>query len=516
LICLHSFSDEAPDKGGTIFDPAGLGFKPCQHFWRDEDGDALHGLHVPGMCLAWYSQAMLGATGLSKMQWAVLDGVRTKPSPGLMGACPGCGGEVRAKCGKQVTWHWAHVVAECDSWSEGESEWHLKWKYRFPEEIQEVSMGPHRADVKGDAAVLEVQASQMDVDTLAEREEFYGEMLWMLKGEDFQERFEITYAGARLYRFVWKTPRKCWGFSRRRILIDFSFGVFEVLEFDRLTSTPFTGVGRFISPAEIYESICGLDIEPAGEAAEWRSATEKALAGRLRFENVLDLISEVTVAWENLNKKYNLRRYLEKFLRQQNILSVPNWLDGVDESMLKNFQIRVWKDLQRYESESAKWESVVQDLCLFCENEEEEHRRRRRKVDAERELLLATVRELHEERERQRSAMALQRQRELDEAARISAKARRDVETAHKLKTEKEERLRAAKKLSLELLEQSKPLALEWQRGSLVDQIQSIRPRPATAYGSWSTGDLQGLLASLNAARERLGQAKWSQLAGVR
>jgi hypothetical protein len=75
-------------------------------------------------------------------------------------------------------------------------------------------------------------------------------------------------------------------------------------------------------------------------------------------------------------------------------------------------------------------------------------RRRRRKVDAERELLLATVRELHEERERQRSAMALQRQRELDEAARISAKARRDVETAHKLKTEKEERLRAAKKLS--------------------------------------------------------------------
>jgi hypothetical protein len=429
-----------------------------------------------------------------------------------MGACPGCGGEVRAKCGKQVTWHWAHVVAECDSWSEGESEWHLKWKYRFPEEIQEVSMGPHRADVKGDAAVLEVQASQMDVDTLAEREEFYGGMLWMLKGEDFQERFEITYAGAHLYRFVWKTPRKCWGFSRRRILIDFSFGVFEVLEFDYVTSTPFTGVGKFTSPAEIYESICGLDIALAGEAAEWRRATEKALAERLRLENVLDLISEVTLAWENLNNKYKSRRYLEKFLRQQNISNVPSWLDGVDQSILKNFQVRVWKDLERYETESAKWESVVQDLCLFSEKEEEELRRCSRVAAAH----LASVRESLEERDRQQSAMALQRQRELDEAARISAKARRDVETAQKLKAEKEERLRAAEKLSAELLEQSKALALEWQRGSLVDQIQSIRPRPAATYGSWSTGDLEGLLASLNAARERLGQARWSQLAGLR
>jgi predicted acyl esterase len=124
--------------------------------------------------------------------------------------------------------------------------------------------------------------------------------------------------------------------------------------------------------------------------------------------------------------------------------------------------------------------------------------------------------QMDEEEERQRVAMALQRQRERNEAARISAKARRDVETAQKLKAEREERLRAAEKLSAELLEQSKALALEWQRGSLVDQIQSIRPRPATTYGSWSTGDLQGLLASLNAARERLGRAKWSQLAGAR
>jgi predicted acyl esterase len=151
----------------------------------------------------------------------------------------------------------------------------------------------------------------------------------------------------------------------------------------------------------------------------------------------------------------------------------------------------------------------VQDFYLFCKNCE-------RVAAAERELLYVRVQEMQEEDERQRSLVALQRQRELDEAARISAKARRDVETAQKLKAEREERLRAAEKLSAELLEQSRALALEWQRGSLVDQIQSIRPRPATAYGSWSTGDLQGLLASLNAARERLGQARWSQLAGVR
>jgi hypothetical protein len=162
---------------------------------------------------------------------------------------------MRAKCGEVLTWHWAHLTAECDPWSEPESQWHLNWKARFPEAYQEVVVGPHRADVKGPAAVLEVQKSQIAPEMIREREEFYGEMLWMLNGEDFAERFHIVYEGCGTYRFEWKNPRKTWATAERRILIDFG----EIFEITRIgtTKTPWTGRGRYVGGVELYEAVCG-------------------------------------------------------------------------------------------------------------------------------------------------------------------------------------------------------------------------------------------------------------------
>jgi len=191
------------------------------------------------------------------MRLAIVDGQRREASPGLHGCCPGCGGPVRAKCGEVLTWHWAHLTAECDPWSEPESQWHLNWKARFPEQYQEVVIGPHRADVMGPAAVLEVQKSQIAPEMIREREEFYGEMLWMLKGEDFADRLKIKYRGRGMYCFEWKNPRKTWSAAERRLLIDIKGEIFEITRINGYYKTPWTGQGRFISGAELFEAICG-------------------------------------------------------------------------------------------------------------------------------------------------------------------------------------------------------------------------------------------------------------------
>src|SRR5690606_41098623 len=88
------------------------------------------------------------------MKFAIVDGARREAAPNLSGACPACQRPVVAKCGKLRIWHWAHRRALlCDSWWEGETEWHRAWKSQFPVEWQEVVHSAedgerHIADVK--------------------------------------------------------------------------------------------------------------------------------------------------------------------------------------------------------------------------------------------------------------------------------------------------------------------------------------------------------------------------------
>jgi hypothetical protein len=193
--------------------------------------------------------------------------------------CPLCKTETIAKCGQIVTWHWAHKsLIQCDPWWEPESQWHLDWKGLFPADWQEVIIGQHRADVRTPAGqVIEFQASQLSPDKITEREAFYGSMLWILKGEDFAEWFEVVessrYAklrctssycqlkqgwpmresaaylhgqscpacgselevipdveyGQRPYwTFKWRHPRKSWSFAKQPIGIDFEGMIFWI------------------------------------------------------------------------------------------------------------------------------------------------------------------------------------------------------------------------------------------------------------------------------------------------
>lgn len=61
-------------------------------------------------------------------------------------------------------------------------------------------MGPHRADIRrDDGLVIELQASSISAEEIAEREAFYGEMVWLLDGREFVlDESWLDYTGARV------------------------------------------------------------------------------------------------------------------------------------------------------------------------------------------------------------------------------------------------------------------------------------------------------------------------------
>lgn len=170
------------------------------------------------------------------------DGRRVQAAKGLAAACPCCQSEVIAKCGSVVVHHWAHKsLKDCDSWSEGETEWHRAWKERFPEECREVVMGCHRADVRlpdrdGVVRVIEFQHSPISVEEAAEREAFYGPgLVWV-----FDERQSMIKRGDYA---VWKRkkrPRACLTGTSRETFLDLGDVMFEVVRVCRREAVPLT------------------------------------------------------------------------------------------------------------------------------------------------------------------------------------------------------------------------------------------------------------------------------------
>lgn len=160
------------------------------------------------------------------MLLAHVDGATVEATPRSVGTCPGCGAEVRAKCGRINVWHWAHVSADCDPWSEPESQWHRDWKACAPVAQREVVMErdgvKHRADVVVRGKVLELQSSSISVDDIEARERFYGDMAWLFRVH-WQGRLKHvpwptawmadarSYLNGRVHRigplgFLWKHP----------------------------------------------------------------------------------------------------------------------------------------------------------------------------------------------------------------------------------------------------------------------------------------------------------------------
>jgi competence protein CoiA len=133
------------------------------------------------------------------MQYSYINGQKVTPFPKGKGTCDICGAETLAKCGEKKIWHWAHKSKlECDPWWENETEWHREWKEKFPDHFREVvhlceiSGEKHRADIKSDSGIiLEIQNSPISLEELRSRENFYKNLLWIVNGKSFQNRFQV-------------------------------------------------------------------------------------------------------------------------------------------------------------------------------------------------------------------------------------------------------------------------------------------------------------------------------------
>jgi hypothetical protein len=192
------------------------------------------------------------------------DVVTATPQSGAY--CPLCREQVRPKCGEIVTWHFAHHArVDCDPWSEGESEWHLEWKRRFPLEWCEVVMGPHRADiVSANGWVVELQHSSISPAEIREREKFYcgiaRGLVWVFDIADavnagrFRLRCPDTADDYRTFR--WEHPRKsiATAFTSGPHLVLLDLGGGDLLKLGRLyPSAPCGGYGWLRSAERFTE-----------------------------------------------------------------------------------------------------------------------------------------------------------------------------------------------------------------------------------------------------------------------
>ena len=158
------------------------------------------------------------------MIWAIRKGEKVKAQPGLNGFCNVCNEKLIPKCGLIKIWHWAHKMnKDCDNWYEPETDWHINWKNEFPKEQQEFVIGKHRADIKTNLKVIELQNSSISPEEINERENFYGEMIWLINGDTLCRGLELRKKKGDILTFRWKHPQKSWWFAKKEIYIDLNF-----------------------------------------------------------------------------------------------------------------------------------------------------------------------------------------------------------------------------------------------------------------------------------------------------
>ena len=175
-----------------------------------------------------------------KWLYALVDGQKRLPEKGLRGTHGPCGRPMISKCGPLLVDHWAHMAgANCDPWHEGISDWHREWQDCVQEEFVEVDKGPHVADIVGIGnCVIELQHSSISADEIAERERFYGNMVWVF---DATERFEMVTVGRRTF-FAFRRTKHIEACSKP-VFLDFGSVFVEVEAFSKAVAK-MDGFGR--------------------------------------------------------------------------------------------------------------------------------------------------------------------------------------------------------------------------------------------------------------------------------
>lgn len=158
------------------------------------------------------------------MLYAIYNGEKFSPNPGLKAKCPECGDDVLAKCGVINQWHWAHVVNSTCKNNKPETQWHYEWKGNFPKECVEEKVEGHRADVyirRKYSFAIEFQSSSIPREDILSRNQTFKNVYWVIhaKGKDIsfdQKGF--------LYTAKWKHRKRSFDETNSKIFLDFDDG----------------------------------------------------------------------------------------------------------------------------------------------------------------------------------------------------------------------------------------------------------------------------------------------------
>ena len=184
--------------------------------------------------------------GQIKFLYADVNGFRRKPFKGGKGTCTLCAGSLTACCGELVSDYWRHdSLDDCDRWSEGITQWHLDWQEFVAEQFREVPLPQppekaiHRADIRAACGkVIEIQHSFLSPEEIHEREQFYGNMVWVFDATN--GRFPAVPSSDRVFFSLGRTKHipEC----RKPIYLDFGNFLVEVEHFTELFDQ-FSGFG---------------------------------------------------------------------------------------------------------------------------------------------------------------------------------------------------------------------------------------------------------------------------------
>ena len=188
------------------------------------------------------------------------DGTKIRPSySGQRAKCPGCDGDVVARCGRIVIDHWAHLSGvECDSWSESMSLWHLNWQVYLIGQGADVEAKiekdgkMHKADARMKSGlIVELQHSHLSVEEIEERESFYEKMVWVFDARRAFSRKRLDLRpGDNRYTFRWKHPRKSIAFAKCPVRLDLGGG--KIFQLKKMyPDPPCGGYGKLVEIPEL-------------------------------------------------------------------------------------------------------------------------------------------------------------------------------------------------------------------------------------------------------------------------
>lgn len=177
-------------------------------------------------------------------------GERLEPAPDRCGICGLCKLPLVAKCGKINVWHWSHRAGDCDTWNEGETDWHRGWKLRAEASWREAMLPPHRADLRRpDGLVIELQRSPISAVDIAARENFYGEMWWLFHRERLGKNARIFRVDEERVHMRWLNGSRTLPLVKKPMYVDLGGPIIEFTE--RLTGTG--GRGNLLSRRAFLE-----------------------------------------------------------------------------------------------------------------------------------------------------------------------------------------------------------------------------------------------------------------------